>query len=156
MVPDNPQDFSQPVVIDGVLYHMQDLGNGTMGFIIGAHNVNDRLQVVPFQKADFQAAKEYFNPKGNIKWYKSDFDTEVEEVCSNKSDTQLINDILNSSNKYSQNERKKNISYPTPGFGVNSNSWVQSIIEYNKGSVKEDFSGRDWGASRRISRHYFQ
>ncbi len=156
MVPDNPKDFSQPIMIDGAPYRMRDLGNGTMGFVIGAHNVNDRLNVIPFQEADLKAANEHFDPKGNISWYKSDYDTEVCEVKSTKTDTQLINDIINSSNNYIQNERKNNIPYPTPGFGENSNSWVQSIIEYNGGTVREDFTGRDWGAARRIIRKFFK
>lgn len=49
----------------------------------------------------------------------------------------------------------KNIPYPIPGLGANSNSWAQSIIEYNNGTGREDFSGRDWGASRRIPYYYF-
>ena len=59
---------------------MQDLGGGTMGWVIGAHKQNGRLQMKFFEGVDYQAAKEYYNPKKYTSLFKPDFSTEVSQV----------------------------------------------------------------------------
>jgi len=155
IVPDNPAAFSSPVKIGGNSYSMRDLGNGIKGFVIGAHNVNGRLMVKVFEASDYQATLEYYNPKKYTKWYSSDFDTEIAKCSSSKQDTQFINDIFNAVNNYILNENKNNISYPALGYGVNSNSWAQSVIDAVGGHVRQNFSGVDWWNGGRVPGSYF-
>lgn len=143
-----------------VPYQMQDLGNGTQGLVIGAHNTG-RLQVKFFEDADFQATREHFNPTKYSKGW-SDYDTEVRIASkpSGISQTQYENDILGKISNYQHNESYSNIPYPAMGFwgghGVNSNSWVQSVIEYANGTVDGDFTGADALNAERVDEWYFK
>lgn len=48
------------IAIDGKKYLPVELGEGTKGYILGAHNIGNKLKVVPFEENDVLAAKEYF------------------------------------------------------------------------------------------------
>ena len=51
--------------------------------------------------------------------------------------------ILSLIENYILNQTTDPIRYPTAGFGVNSNSWAQSVIEYSGGKVTSDMKGLD-------------
>ena len=130
------------------------LGKGVRGIVIGAQN-RGKLVVEFFEKGDLTAAMEFF---GGIetKWHTSDFDTELIKVDYNlvpeqEAKRRVINQIEN----YILNQKIDPIRYPTAGFGVNSNSWVQSVIEYSGGKVSGDMKGFDISNSKRVPRTYF-
>ena len=150
MVPDNPADFSGKSPV------MRDLGGGKRGFVIGAQEVNGRLQAGFFNVNDLQATKELFDQQNNISWYKPDFDTDVRQCNSVITDTALINELISATNNYIKNEIAKPISYGWPGTGKpNSNSWAQSILRYSGGSGPQNMRGWDIYRNLRIPSSYF-
>lgn len=153
VVPDDPSKFNNLV----------DLGGGKLGYTLGAHNVNGRLQFVPNQTADLQAAREWADPKRNTSLFKSDFDTEVKLVPTpnGKNDTSFSAKLTQNAGNYAVNEEAKNIPYPKAstnivGGAINSNSWQQSLIESAGGKSPSDFSGYDPAHNKRIDPAYFQ
>ena len=131
-----------------------NLGNGKLGYVIGAHNQTN-LSVEYFERSDYEATLEYFDPK-RLRFYSSDFDTEVIEVKFPKiNDKVSIKNILNLIDAFFINQSIDKIKYPTAGLGFNSNSWAQTVIELAGGKVKSDLNGFDVSNSKRIPKTYF-
>ncbi len=155
------------VIVNNKLLTPRQLGNGKVkakflgikngktiyGIVIGAHN-RGTLNVEAFERSDNIAAQEFF---GGIEthFYKSDFDTEMYEVKFNVLEQIAIENILYRIDSYLINQLSDPIKYPTAGFGHNSNSWAQSVIEYAGGTVVENVSGADIYSERRIPKTYF-
>ncbi len=60
------------------MVHPKNLGNGKLGYVVGAHN-KDNLSVIYFEKSDYEATQEHYD-KNRISFFSSDFDTEVIKV----------------------------------------------------------------------------
>ena len=134
---------------------LRDLGNGTKGIVVGAHN-RRHLKAIFFEEADYQATKEYYNPGKYVHWYSSDYDTEVHKVDPGaQSESSLAKRVLYLVNNFMLNETHLQHKYPTGGFGINSNSWAQTVIELAGGTVQEDFSGVDVSHRLRVPALYF-
>lgn len=148
LVPNGPYQFST-----------RDLGDGTQGIVIGAHN-RRRLKLVQFETADVRATREYVNLAGSSG---GDFDTTVALVnIGSRSLTTTIARLLDAGRYYARYEKRHPIPYPSigqmlRGRGLNSNSWVQSLVQYVVGPrrVQEDFPGNDLLHEKRIPRRYF-
>ena len=142
----------------------RDLGDGTQGIVVGTHN-KGHLKVVPFETSDYQAIKEYSNPQKYVSWYKPDLDAEVHKVNIGSLEIDsAIQKTLKSIDYYTSYEDVNNHEYPSDketlandSTLLNSNSWAQSLIEYNfgAGKVVEDFKGKDSGHQNRFSKAYF-
>jgi hypothetical protein len=143
------------ILPDGKTVFPKNLGNSKSGFVIGAQN-RGRLIVEFFEKSDYQATLEHFNPDKYRKWYKTDLDAELIQVKHNSNDMAFIAKILFLINNYIINERDDNIPYPFSGLAVNSNSWAQSVILAANGKVASDFKGLDISNNKRIPAIYFQ
>ena len=125
------------------------------GLVIGAQN-RSNLKVEFFENSDLNATKEYFGGVATS-WKKSDFDAEMYEVDFGKtSEVVAIDALLFRVMAYMYNQTTDPISYPTAGFGYNSNSWAQSVIQYAGGKVTDDVGGVDVGSSKRIPQTYFE
>lgn len=159
LVPEDPSKFES--MGD---YAPRDLGDGTMGIVIGAHNVEvngqDTLRAIPFEEADVEATREYYDPD-SVGWFSSDFDTEAHPVNlepSGKSIDETITEVITATENYNSNDP---VPYGFPGGGEdarNSNSWAQSVIEETAGAgnVVEDFWGSDIYHDRRIDGGQFE
>ncbi len=158
LVPQNPRRFRGK---------LRDLGDGTRGIVIGAHNVGGRLRVKRFERSDFQAARQYFNPGQFVQLLTPDFDTEFDLVDLSRSRWKSIDGaiaaVLRAVERYEVNEARRPIRYPSFSGQfrrncINSNSWAQSVIQFvaGSGAVREDFSGLDTCHQNRISRSYFR
>lgn len=158
--PDNPGYFNSQRINNLGVTPMRDLGDGSLGWVIGGHNVNGRLKVKFFESADFQATREYLNPEKYTAWNKPDFSSEGNIVSSPLTDNQLITNLLQGSLNYNQFEAQNPINYPKlwqQGTHVNSNSWAQSILKYAGGSgYKSDFFGLDASHQLKIDKDYFE
>jgi len=130
------------------------LGKGVRGIVIGAQN-RGKLAVEFYEKGDLTAAMEFF---GGIetKWHTSDYDTQLIKVeYGLVPDQEAKRRVINLIENYILNQKTDPIRYPTAGFGVNSNSWAQSVIEYSGGKVSGDMKGLDISNSKRVPRTYF-
>jgi len=138
-------------------YITQMLGPNVNGLVIGAHSANN-LVVKMFEEADTNAAKEYFGAR-EVKWYKSDYDTEIRLVKFKGSEFSLHGqrEIVRLVHIYINNQQLDPIKYPTAGFGFNSNSWVQSVIEFAGGVIDGggNMKGFDIYNKKRIPKTYF-
>ena len=140
-----------------------DLGNGVKGIVLGAQADAGRLRVRFRDGSDVRATQEYANPKDNVKPWWPDYSTEAHQAeIGNRSVDTLIQNVLDATDNYIANENESNIPYPYWPVGdekVNSNSWVQSIIEYvvGPGAVPGHFDySRDLLHENRIPEPYFQ
>ncbi|WP_281649209.1 hypothetical protein [Parendozoicomonas sp. Alg238-R29] len=132
----------------------KNIGNSKIGYVIGAQN-RGNLVVEFFEKSDYQATLEFFEPK-RISTLKSDFDTQISKVRFKKSNNiDGIRQLLNLVNYYSINQSMGRVKYPTGGFGYNSNSWAQSIIKHSGGIGLKNFDGIDIGHDKEIPKTYF-
>ncbi|MDB2550423.1 hemagglutinin repeat-containing protein [Rickettsiales bacterium] len=168
LAPDNPEDFTPELLSEIGAPPMQDLGDGTMGWVVGAHNRADasgefNLLLAEFnENADFTATKQFFDPKNNIKWYKSDYDTEAHIVNHpGLTDTQLITNVLQNTVNYQNN--MVSIPYPKPistisdDSIINSNSWNQSILKHSGATgYPNNFKGADLGTQNSLIKQYFE
>jgi hypothetical protein len=168
LAPDNPEDFTPELLSEIGAPPMQDLGDGTMGWVVGAHNRADasgefNLLLAEFnENADFTATKQFFDPKNNIKWYKSDYDTEAHIVNhQGLTDTQLITNVLQNTVNYQNN--MVSIPYPKPistisdDSIINSNSWNQSILKHSGATgYPNNFKGADLGTQNSLIKQYFE
>ncbi len=137
------------------LVRPKNLGNGKLGYVVGAHN-RDNLSVIYFEKSDYEATQEYYD-KNRISFFSSDFDTEVIKVnYSNTKIDEAIKLVFNLVDNYNINQSMDKIKYPTAGFGFNSNSWAQTIIELSGGTVVSDLDGIDISSDKRIPKTYFE
>lgn len=134
---------------------LRDLGDGTQGLVVGAHN-RGHLSAIFFETADYQATKEHYNPGQYTHWYASDYDTEVHTVSpGSQGESALIRRVIYLVNNFMLNETHLQHPYPSGGFGVNSNSWAQTVIQLAGGTVQEDFSGVDISHDLRVPALYF-
>ena len=146
--------FYPAVSLNGIAVQPKKLGNGKVGFVVGAHN-RANLAVKYFEKNDYQAALEYFD-KNRVSFFKSDFDTEVIEVKFRKlGEENAIRKVLNLIEAYSTNQSYDTIKYPPAGFGFNSNSWAQTVIELAGSKIQSDMRGIDISHEKRIPKTYF-
>lgn len=102
LIPDKG-NLPPAVLPDGSAVYPKKLGNGKLGFVIGAQN-RGRLIVEFFEKSDYKATLEHFNPNKHRKWYKSDFDAELKLVTHNSSDLAFIRRIITLTSNYIINE----------------------------------------------------
>lgn len=131
-------------------------GNDIYGVVVGAHNVNGRLIVKYFENADLAATMEYFGGRPTS-FFRSDYDAEMFTASFGRlPETASIERVLDVIENYRINVTESPINYPAAGFGFNSNSWAQSIIQYAGGGATENTSGLDVGSGRRIPRIYFE
>jgi len=156
IIPDNPADFTAPVDIGfGGNFTLQDVGNGEMGYVIGAQNLNGRLIAEPFNAADTTATNQLFSGNAPFGW--GDFSAN-ETQCAlppdqtgSVNDTAVINNLLTNITNYNTNEANLNIPYPSPmqtvtgsGAGyVNSNSWALSALEFNANVPVSDLNAHN-------------
>ncbi|WP_102795863.1 hypothetical protein [Bowmanella denitrificans] len=152
-----PENGVYPTVVlpDGRSVQPRKLGKQQHGFVIGAQN-NGRLIVEYFEKSDYQATLEFFDPVTHTRWYRSDFDTEMRIVKHDIGGTEFIRKIIRLVNNYIINEQQDNIPYPFSGLNVNSNSWTQSLIHAANGKVSGNFTGLDISHDKRIPAIYFE
>jgi hypothetical protein len=132
----------------------QDLGDGTYGFVAGAQNKNGRLMLEYFEKSDYQATREHYNWDKYGGW-SADFDTEIHKVETKKTVDVLIRLVFDCLCAYVDNETAEPIPYPSAGWGLNSNSWAQSVVEYSGGTAPGDFFGLDLSGGDRLPKAYF-
>lgn len=147
------------------------------GLVLGAQNVKssaqsstkfNRLIFVPFERADFSCAIEYFGGAPSILsgqfGYKK---AEAKRVMPKNgyTETQLGLAILSAIDFYIVNENNQPIAYPPPWLGKNSNSWTNSILdvvpaELPSGSKARqqhaNFNGADAAHDVRIHQMYFK
>lgn len=122
--------------------------------MIGAHNKSN-LAVEYFERSDYKATLEYFDKK-KVRFYKSDYDTEIIKVdFSKKNEQTVIREIFSLVSAYHLNQSIDKIKYPPVGLGFNSNSWAQTVIELAGGKVKSDLKGFDIANEKRIPKTYF-
>lgn len=143
---------------------LEDLGDGTLGIIVGAQKDGKLLKVAWFQDADLKATQEYTNPKKYVKLLKPDFDFEQAAVKYDGELSDAIKKVLAGVRQFETKTKAAPVKYPSPdqqlangGNLLNSNSWAQSVIEYAIGAdrVREDFTGADNGHSNRFPRELF-
>lgn len=151
---DNLSDPYQGAMLAGKTVRPRPLGNGKLGYVIGAHN-RGNLEALYFEKNDYEATLEYFDKK-RVSFFKSDFDTEVLKVTfPNINEKVAILKIIRIVDAYSINQSMDKITYPSAGFGFNSNSWAQTVIQLAGGKVKSDLKGFDISNDKRIPKTYF-
>ena len=170
LVPDDPSKFQGTLTINSLDFVLEDLGDGTMGFVIGAQNDNGRLIVELFNGADRTATNQYYDPpsRWDLRPNFSPRQSLTQSACpasDSRSDTQLINDILSAAANYADNEALLNIPYPgntqqlahNAGY-VNSNSWVNSLMDHVGLTIDdgENWSGADLLNGNRLDPGYFQ
>ena len=154
IVIDNLSTPYKNATLSGKTIKPQDLGNGKLGYVIGAHN-RGNLEVIYFEKNDYIATQEYFDKK-RVHFFKSDFDTELIKVkYANLNENLAAIRIFRLVEAYSTNQTMDKIGYPAAGLGFNSNSWVQTIIQLSGGAVSEDLKGLDISNEKRIPKTYF-
>lgn len=129
---------------------MVDLGKGNIGFVIGAHNRNQRLKAEYNEASDLQAARQFFDNKKYTKGRGQNFSPQavVVKAPKGKTDTEHIAELMQNTKNYSENEAQKNVVYPSntenmTGNYPNSNSWEGSLQESVGGKPKGDFFGYD-------------
>ncbi len=153
IIDDLSTPYQNGMLVDKII-SPKNLGNGKLGYVIGAHN-RGNLEVIYFEKNDYEATLEYFDKK-RVRFFKSDFDTEVIKVkFPNGNEKVAIYEIIKMVNIYSLNQSMDKIAYPPAGFGFNSNSWAQTVIELAGGVVKSDLKGIDISNEKRIPKTYF-
>jgi len=151
---DNLSRPYQNSMLSGEIVGPKNLGHGELGYVIGAHN-RGNLEAIYFEKSDYEATLEYFDKK-RVSFFKSDFDTEVIKVkFPNINEQAATVEIIKIVNAYSINQSIDKITYPSAGFGFNSNSWAQTVIELAGGIVQSDLKGVDISHEKRIPRTYF-
>jgi hypothetical protein len=145
-----------PARLGGDVVYAQDLGKGTMGYVVGAQNRGD-LVVEYFEASDTRATLEYFD-RSVVKWYQADFDTEVAPVAFKKTDAATgVTRVFELIDNFALNQELDPIRYPTAGLGYNSNSWAQTVIELAGGTVKSsNMKGWDVSNGKRIPKTYFE
>ena len=155
LVPENPKRFGFPT---------KDLGDGSMGVVIGAYNVNGRLQSEQFADSDYQTIRQLLMSKlGKISGVQVEKVNLEKTMCLVNMDSGLER-ILRTALNYKGQEEKKPIPYPAGLSGqlstscLNSNSWAQTVIELavGKGAVPEDFDGVDLCSNKRIDPSFFR
>jgi len=132
----------------------KQLGGGVRGIVIGAQN-RGTLAVEFFEKGDLTAAMEFFGSV-ETKWHTPDYDAQLIKVkYDSMPEQEAKRRVISLIDSYILNQTTDPIRYPTAGFGVNSNSWAQSVIEYSGGKVSGDMKGLDISNSKRVPRTYF-
>jgi len=134
----------------------QDLGDGTLGIVAGAQRKQGRLMMEYFETSDYQATREHYNWSKHGS-YGPDFDTELHAVGTAKgvSAAAAIPTVMGLLKNYVENESAEPIPYPDMGWGLNSNSWAQSVVEYAGCTAPGDYSGLDLSGGERLPKAYF-
>jgi len=149
--------FPNPValMVGDQVFATKILGPRLNGIVIGAHD-RGTLNVEVFERGDTIAAKEFFGGS-KASWSKWDYDAELRVVKFNGADFSLHGErkLISLVSAYLINQTLDPISYPTGGIGFNSNSWVQSAIEYSGGKVNGNMKGLDIYHKKRIPETYF-
>ena len=121
------------------------------------------MQVEFFEKADFQATKEFLNQKKYRKWYKADLSPEASQVKhTHKTDTEYITNVLKNTKHYQDNQKIMPITYPKITEQYNketwhSNSWNNSNLNHAGGTeYQTDFKGMDAARDNIIPKKYFE
>jgi len=175
IIPDNPSDFEGRIFNLGnnIDFRLSDVGNGELGFVIGAQDQNDRLIAEAFNDADTTATTQFFNPESKP-WYgwgnlspNATACTIPQGASGLVDDTATINALLTNIANYNNNESRLKIPYPTVGQTVstsftaskgyvNSNSWALSVLD-SLGIVpnKTNMPGADLMNANRIDPDYF-
>jgi hypothetical protein len=154
VVPEHPKQFGYPT---------KDLGDGTIGIVIGAYVVSGRLKSETFAPSDLEAIR-LFVTSGTSRVP----GIQVETVNLEKSICWLAIDfalqkIMRTAMSYNSHEADKPVNYPKGLIGQlgnscrNSNTWAQTVIEVamGKNAVLEDFDGFDLCHDKRIDSTYF-
>jgi hypothetical protein len=138
-----------PARLGGTSIYSEDLGEGTMVYVIGTHN-RGTLVVEYFEKSDHEATREHFDPS-LVKWYRPDSDTEVVRVHFGKvDDATAVKQVFDFVDTFYLDRSMDPIKYPTAGLGDNSNSWAQTVILLAGGRVKLNLKGLDVAHDERI------
>lgn len=140
--------------LNGQTIYPKLLVKGKMGYVVGAQN-HGNLAVEYFEESDYRAAREYYD-KSLLRLYKPDFSTQANEVkFEGVSPSVGIRKIFELIDIYATNQTLDLIPYPRAGLGVNSNSWVQTVIELAGGKAPSDMKGFDVSNGKRIPEIYF-
>lgn len=143
-----------PIAINGNRYPPTELGGGVKGYVLGAHNIGNKLTVKPFEENDVLAAKEYYGGV-ETKIYRKDFDTEVRKITFETNVESYVYRLFTLADNFSLNQITDPIRYPTAGQGFNSNSWVNSMVKHSGGIYDSNFSGIDSAHDKVIPLTYF-
>lgn len=149
LIPDNPKKVPKrfrPL--------LRNIGDGRKGFIVGAYNDKGRLIAKINQEDDDIATKQKFDPKNYISKIFPDFDTaipdEAVELPPGIDNDTYVEQALNATMNFRENEAKNNIPYDFKG--KNSNTFNQTLHESLGGKPPFiDYPLRqDWGARLRF------
>jgi len=153
LVPNRPGDYSEATLSCA----------GTRAIVLGVGARDGHLAAGASRQGDEEAFREFCAPparRGNL------FDTEVRKVnVGDRSPDQAIREILAAVSTYERMSRRHPIRYPTPleqlfetPGCINSNSWVQSLLEslFGYAPDREDMGGADNCRENRIPRWYFR
>jgi len=169
IIPDRPEDFDgMRFDIGGGSFEWRDVGNGEMGYVIGAQNIGGRLIAEAFNGADETATNQFFDPDsapfgwGNFDPNASQCTLPVDPLGAH--DTAAIMGLMADITNYNANEERQNIEYPgnrdtilggDEGF-VNSNSWALSVLA-SAGITPDETNapGFDLLGGNRIDEDYF-
>jgi len=155
LAPEFPQRFG---------FTTRDLGDGSLGIVIGAYDIGGRLRAEQFAPSDCQTLQQLLKSKtGKLAGVQTAKVNLELTVCLVAMDYGLQR-IMRTALSYNGQEAKKPLAYPA-GLGGqlspncrNSNSWAQTVIELavGKGAVIEDFEGADLCSDKRIDPAYFR
>lgn len=155
LVPEHPDQF-------GVL--TRDLGDGSLGIVVGAYDVGGRLQSIMFAASDYDTVQRLLKTKDKIL-----AGVKVDRINLNKTIhfnnlDQGLRRILNVAQNYRALQDKKPLKYPDGLLGqlsptcLNSNSWAQTVVQLavGPGAVPEHIEGLDLCNENRIDPSYFR
>lgn len=132
--------------------HLTDVGDGRLGVVVGAHNVDGKLEVRVNQVADLAASREYFSGVVTGKSWRPQGDF----VSTPNGVGNYINSFIKATINYRYNTLTNRIDYPNMGLGKNSNTWNQSIHSYLGGTTRVNFKGAEPGNDSRFPNSVFQ
>ena len=159
LVPRSPDRFRK-YSLSSPFPSQEVVPGGMRAIVIGAHNVpverdTNRLRVRHFETNDWRAFMEYLDPTKYVNRFAPDFDLLLEPVnLEGKDVDESIKQILDGAVAFRMHQ---DVEYPATSETLfdsnvlNSNSWVQTLVEVvvGKGKVKECF-GQDTGCKNRF------
>ncbi len=121
--------------------------------MVGTYDINGKLRAEINYIDDLTVSRAYFadgpgiwEPQGHIVALPSGVTVES-----------YIEQCLEATLNYMRNSVNSPINYPANGWGINSNSWNQSIHEFLGGdTVVHDYNGIDYGNGKRVPLWYFR
>lgn len=113
---------------------MKELGDGRLGIVLSAHNINGYLSAEYNHDSDIGYAKDIIsNGTGDIV-----------RSSTGLNDTAFIKNILG---KFENFASKPLLPYPIGGLGTNSNSFNQGLLRMSEGEgFSENMKGYDPGS----------